>query len=496
MRAARRLTTRQARWAMFFTRFVFTLTYRPGSKNVGADALSRQHDTEERPVDDAPMLPESCIVALVVWELDADIARAQRDEPSPPTCPEGRTYVPASVRDRLIYWAHTSASSGHPGIGPTVRALAGKYWWPTLAKDVRVYVSSCSVCAQSKAPRHLPVGKLHPLPIPQRPWSHLSVDFLTDLPPSQGHTTILVVVDRFSKSCRLLPLPGLPTALQTAEALVTHVFRHYGVPEDIVSDWGHQFTSRVWKAFMQHLGISVSLTSGYHPQSNGQVERVNQEVGRFLRSYCQDRPGEWAEFLPWAEYAVNFLHHSSTGMSPFQCVLGYQPVLAPWTPSQTGTPAVDDWFRRAAGTWEAVQARLRLTVCRQKIFADRHRREAPVYRPGDRVWLSSRNLPLRLPCRKLAPRFVGRVNAVTYRLRLPPTNVLTPRFMCLSSGRWWLVPFRGVRCGRSVSPPPRTSRGPRRTPSAPSLTRGAGRGASSTSWSGRGTARRSGAGFR
>uniref|UniRef100_A0AAY5L8U6 Gypsy retrotransposon integrase-like protein 1 n=1 Tax=Esox lucius TaxID=8010 RepID=A0AAY5L8U6_ESOLU len=241
MRAARRLTPRQARWAMFFTRFVFTLTYRPGSKNVGADALSRQHDTwmmPERPVDDAPVLPESCIVAPVVWELDGDIARAQRDEPSPPTCPEGRTYVPASVRDHLIYLAHTSPSSGHPGIGPTVPALAGKYWWPTLAKDVRVYVSSCSVCAQSKAPRHLPVGKLHPLPIPQRPWSHLLVDFLTDLPPSQGHTTILVVVDRFSKSCRLLPLPDLPTALQTAEALFTHIFRHYGVPEDIVSDRG------------------------------------------------------------------------------------------------------------------------------------------------------------------------------------------------------------------------------------------------------------------
>uniref|UniRef100_A0AAY5KJG5 Gypsy retrotransposon integrase-like protein 1 n=1 Tax=Esox lucius TaxID=8010 RepID=A0AAY5KJG5_ESOLU len=347
MRAARRLTPRQARWAMFFTQFVFTLTYRPGSKNVGADALSRQHDTEERPV---AVLPASCMVVPVVWELDADIARVQHDEPSPHACPEGRTYAPPSVRDRLIYWTHTSPSSGHPGIGPTVRALAGKYGWPTLAKDVRVYVSSCSVFAQSKAPRHLPMGKLHPLPIPQRPWSHLSVDFLTDLPPLQGHTTILVVVDRFSKSCCLLPLPGLPTALQTAEVLFTHVFRHYGVPKDIVSDRGPQFTSRVWKAFMQHLGVSVSLTLGYHPQSNGQVECVNQEVGRFIRSYCQDRPGEWAEFLPWAEYALNSLHHSSTGMSPFQCVLGYQPVLAPWTPSQTGTPGVDDGGQRVHGS--------------------------------------------------------------------------------------------------------------------------------------------------
>jgi hypothetical protein len=173
----------------------------------------------------------------VVWELDTDIERVLRAEPTPsPQCPAGRLYVPSAVRDHLIYWAHTSPSSGHPGIGRTVRCLSGKYWWSTLAKDMRVYVSSCSVCAQCKAPRHLPRGKLQPLPVPQRPWSHVSVDFLTDLPPSQGNTTILVVVDRFSKSYRLLPLPGLPTALQTAEALFTHVFRHYGVPEDIVSD--------------------------------------------------------------------------------------------------------------------------------------------------------------------------------------------------------------------------------------------------------------------
>ena len=154
------------------------------------------------------------------------------------------------------------------------------------------------MCAQCKAPRHLPRGKLHPLPIPHRPWSHLSVDFITNLPLSQGNTTILVDVDHFSKSCLLLPLPGLLMALQTAVALYTHVFLHYGVPEHIVSDQGPQFMSRVWKAFMERLGVLISLTSGFHPERNGQVERVNQDVGRFLRSYCQDRPGEWAVFLP------------------------------------------------------------------------------------------------------------------------------------------------------------------------------------------------------
>jgi hypothetical protein len=113
------------------------------------------------------------LVAPLVWELDVDIERALHTEPTPTQCPAGRLYVPSAVRDCLLYLVHTSPSSGHPGIGRTVRCLSGMYWWPTLAKDVRVYVSSCSVCSQCKAPRHLPRGKLQTLPVPQRPWIFL-----------------------------------------------------------------------------------------------------------------------------------------------------------------------------------------------------------------------------------------------------------------------------------------------------------------------------------
>ena len=158
---------------MFFTRFVFTLSYRPASQNAKADALSRMYDTEERSMDHTPILPASCLVAQVLWELDTDIERSLCTEATPPSVQLGWAPVLSAVRDRLICWAHTSPSSGHPGTGWMVRCHSGKYWWFTLAKDVRVYVSTCSVGTQCKAPRHLPRGKLQPLPVPQQPWSHL-----------------------------------------------------------------------------------------------------------------------------------------------------------------------------------------------------------------------------------------------------------------------------------------------------------------------------------
>ncbi len=135
-----------------------------------------------------------------------------------------------------------------------------------MARDVRRFIQGCKECAISKSPRHLPAGKLQPLPIPHRPWSHLGVGFITDLPSSSGKTCIFVIVDRFSKSCRLIPLNNLPTAMETAELLFQHIFRYFGIPEDIVSDRRPQFVSRVWRTFFYLLGVTVSLSSGYHSQ--------------------------------------------------------------------------------------------------------------------------------------------------------------------------------------------------------------------------------------
>ncbi len=426
IRSAKRLSSRQARWALFFGRFNFTLSYRPGSKNVKPDALSRLFGAPEGELTAETILPEEMVVGALSWGIERRVEEAGRGVHVPEGCPAGRLLVPEALRPEVLQWGHESRLVCHPGIRRTLFAIRQRFWWPTLAADVKQFVLACPTCAQCKPVNRPPDGLLHPLPIPSRPWSHIALDFVSGLPPSKGNTVILTVVDRFSKAVHFIPLPKLPSARETAQLMVDHVFRLHGLPVDVVSDRGPQFASRFWKEFCRQIGASASLSSGFHPQTNGQCERANQDLERMLRCLTSNNPSSWCQQLSWIEYARNSLPVAASGMSPFECSVGYKPPLFPSQEPDAAVPSALAFVQRCRRTWERVREILLRTAGRTKAAADRRRSPPPTYVCGQRVWLSTKDLPLRSPSRKLAPRFIGPyrvtkvVNLVAIRLKLPP----------------------------------------------------------------------------
>ncbi|KAL6486690.1 hypothetical protein MHYP_G00060820 [Metynnis hypsauchen] len=214
------------------------------------------------------------------------------------------------------------------------------------------------------------------------------------LPPFKGNTVILVIVDHFSKACKFVTLPKLPSAKGTAELLLQHGVRVHGMPSDLVSDRGPQFASCFWKAFCQLMGASVSLSSGFHPESNGQTERVNQDLARTLRCLTSTNPSSWAEYLPWPEYAHNTLSHSSLGMLPFECQFGFPPPMFPEEEHDFGVPAAKQFIQHCQRAWRKARASLLTTTKARKQVAESKRHLARTFRPGQLVWLSAKDIPL------------------------------------------------------------------------------------------------------
>uniref|UniRef100_A0A8C6KZA5 Integrase catalytic domain-containing protein n=1 Tax=Nothobranchius furzeri TaxID=105023 RepID=A0A8C6KZA5_NOTFU len=202
----------------------------------------------------------------------------------------------------------------------------------------------------------------------------------------------------------------------------------------MVSGRGPQFTARFWKAFCSLMGASVSLSSRYHPQTNGQMERVNQQLGRYLRCFVSAQPSQWPTNLLWAELSHNLHTSLTTHMSPFKVCYGYQPPVLAHQEPEVAVPAAQSLVRCCKNAW--IKARASITRANAR-YAHQHlrrHRPGPSYVPGDKVWVSTAGLCLRAGSKKLAPRFLGPytvqkvINPVSYQLRLPATLRIHPTF--------------------------------------------------------------------
>jgi len=170
-----------------------------------------------------------------------------------------------------------------------------------------------------------PAGKLMLNSIPEKPWSHISVDFITKLPLAQVYDSILVVVDRLTKMAHFIPTTEKTTAGGLARLFRDNVWKLHGLLESIISDRGPQFAVGVMRELNAMLGINSKLSTVFHPQMDGQTERMNQELEQYLRMFIDHRQEQWLEWLGTAEFAYNNKVQTSTKVSPFMANNGRDP---------------------------------------------------------------------------------------------------------------------------------------------------------------------------
>lgn len=460
------MNQRHARWHLFFRRFNFIIKYRPGSSNNLADALSRRPDyhpdmgdSDTKPLE--PILSPNVVVLatatrqssspftdrlLKILDQDPYYQSHLHSGRNPFKLTQGlpyfqdMLYVPegGDLRIEALEACHDSTLAGHYGKRKTTELVKRKFYWPNMDSTIADFCDGCQVCARAKSPRHLPFGLLMPLPIPDRPWTSIAMDFITDLPESENRTTILTVTDRHSKMAHFVPLSGLPDAEETAEVFIRKVVRLHGLPEEVVSDRGTQFTSRLWRRMSEVLQIKQRMSSAYHPQTNGQAERTNQTLQQYLRCYCSFHQDDWVSLLPLAEFSFNNTINASTNLTPFYANHGYHPRFEYLTPSEEVVPRVEDRLKQLHAAQEQLKVTLSKALEDQSHFTNYHRQDSPSLNIGDLVYLDARHIASLRPSKKLDHKRLGPfkikriINPVAYELELPAGSKIHPVFHAVS----------------------------------------------------------------
>lgn len=447
------LSARQARIIEFLQDFDLVISYRPGSENAGADALSRRPDWEreaaaedkhQRLNHDNQQKPRlhytlAAITQLIESELITEIKEATQKEElgklmlahpdqydmsiiNGSLCnPQGCIYIPndRSLKVKILHEVHDAPTGGHLGIEKTISRLGRLCWWPGMRKEIQDYIYSCVACQSNKSSNRSPAGKLQSLPIPTKKWEQVSMDFVGPLPLTKADNDfIMVVVDKLSKMVHFIPCKTTVTAPQVAKLFFREIVRHHGIPTSIVSDRDTRFTSHFWEELWRLFGTRLAMSTSRHPQTDGQTERVNRVLEEILRSFVQNVGEDWDQYLTAAEIAINSSKQASTGYSPYYLNNGEEFYLPIDQALQviSNNPTVNQSIQKMNEHLAIAKLNIEKAQQRQAKYADEKRREGEEYKIGDRVMLSTEGLVSKSG--KLMSKFIGPFSVISIPSRV------------------------------------------------------------------------------
>ncbi|GJS09559.1 putative reverse transcriptase domain-containing protein [Tanacetum coccineum] len=316
---AKELNLRQRRWIELLSDYDCEIRYHLGKANVVADALSRKERIK-------PMRKEAMKKKNVEAEhLGRLIKPIFKFRPDGTRCFRNCVWLPrfGGLRDLVMHESHKSKYSIHPGSDKMYQDLKPLYWWPNMKVDIATYVSKCLTCAKVKAEHQKPSGLLQQPEIPVWKWERITMDFVSGFPRTpSGYDTIWVIIDRLTKSAHFLPMKKMNSMEKLTRLYLKEIVCRHGVPVSIISDRDSHFTSNFWRSLQEALGTNLDMSTAYHPQTDGQSERMIQTLEDMLHSCVIDFGSSWDRHLPLVEFSYNNSYHASIKVAPYEALYG------------------------------------------------------------------------------------------------------------------------------------------------------------------------------
>ena len=257
------------------------------------------------------------------------------------------------------------------------------YWWPGVTRDVGKYMERCDLCQRMKNRMEEPARKLKLSKVLQKMWMHLTVDFIMKLPAVAGKDVILVICDRLSKMTHFVATIEGILVEGLARLLQDNIWKLHGLLESVVSDRGPQFIAELTKKLNRMLGIKVKLSTAFHPQTNGQTERMNQELEQYLRFFIKHRQKDWPEWLAVAEFVINNKVHMVTKVSPFMANYGKELRMGGDIRRKGKVESMTEFVERMKKMHEETETALKKTQEEMKRYVDRGRKETEKWKKKD-----------------------------------------------------------------------------------------------------------------